>query len=85
MENIVHSIVVENKSRINITSVSEVTAFSDKEIKLKLKDNTVLFIFGSALKISCFDNKNGTFTALGSIENIKYKDAQDNLIKKVFK
>ena len=85
MENIVHSIVVENKSRINITSVSEVTAFSDKEIKLKLKDNTVLFIFGSALKISCFDNKNGTFTALGSIENIRYKDAQDNLIKKVFK
>ena len=85
MENIVHSIVVENKSRINITSVSEVTAFSDKEIKLKLKDNTSLFIFGSALKISCFDNKNGTFTALGSIENIRYKDAQDNLIKKVFK
>ncbi len=85
MENTVHSIIIENKSRVNITSVLEVTSFSDKEIKLKLKDNTVLFIFGSALKISCFDNKNGNFTALGSIENVRYKGVQDNLIKKVFK
>ncbi|MBO5888734.1 MAG: YabP/YqfC family sporulation protein [Clostridia bacterium] len=85
MENIVHSIVLDNKSRVSISSVSEVTAFSDKEIKLKLKDNTVLLILGSALKISCFDNKNGNFSALGKIEMIRYKDAQDNLIKKVFK
>ena len=85
MENIVHSIVIDNKSRMSITSVSEVTAFSDKEIRLKLKDNTVLLILGTSLKISCFDNKNGNFTALGSIESIRYKGAQDNLIKKVFK
>ena len=86
MENLlVHSITIENKSRVNINNVLEVVAFSDKEIKLKLKNNEILFIYGSALKISCFDNKNGSFLASGTVESVRYKSAQDNLIKKVFK
>ena len=86
MENIsLHTITIENKQRVNTTCVSEVLAFSDKEIKLKLKNNNILFIYGVNLKISCFDNKNGNFIASGIIESVRYKDAQDNLIKKVFK
>lgn len=85
MENFVHSLVIENKSRINLTSVLEVLAFSDKEIKLKLKDNTILIVLGTLLKITCFDNKNGNFVAQGVIDSIKYKPKEENVLKKVFK
>lgn len=86
MENLsVHSITIENKSRVVINSVLEVLAFSDKEIKLKLKNNNILFVLGSNLKITCFDNKNGSFIAGGLVESVRYKEAGDNLIKKVFK
>ena len=86
MENtLTHTIVVENKSRINATCISEVLAFSDKEIKLKLKNNNLLFIYGLNLKIACFDNKNGNFIAGGVIESVRYKDAQLGIVKKVFK
>ena len=85
MENICNSLVIENKSRINITSVNEVLAFSDKEIKLKLKDNTIIIVLGSALRITCFDNKNGNFIAQGVIDSVKYKPKEENVLKKVFK
>ena len=38
MENINHILTVENKNKVLITFVLEVLGFSDKEIKLKLKD-----------------------------------------------
>lgn len=85
MENFVHSFTLENKTRISVTAVSEVTAFSDKEIKLKLKDNTLLAISGVNLKISCFDNKNATFLASGQVEGVRYRGVGENLVKKVFK
>ncbi len=86
MENLaVHSITIENKSRVIINSVLEVLAFSEKEIKLKLKNNDVLSVFGNSLKITCFDNKNGSFLANGVVESVRYKSAESSLIKKVFK
>ena len=85
MENNIHSVVIENKSKINVSSVFEVLAFSDKEIKLKLKDNTILIVLGSILKITCFDNKNGAFIAQGVIDSVKYKPKEENVLKKVFK
>ena len=85
MESINHSVIIDNKSRINITSVFEVLAFSDKEIKLKLKDNSIITVFGNNLKITCFDNKNGSFIAQGVIDSIKYKPKEENVLKKVFK
>ncbi len=85
MENLIQNLVIENKSKISVNSVLEVLAFSEKEIRLKLKDNTQLYIFGANLKINCFDNKNLSFLASGSIEGVKYKGAQENLLKKVLK
>ncbi len=85
MENISHTLIIENKSKINLTSVLEVLAFSDKEIKLKLKDNTIIIVLGSLLRITCFDNKSGSFTAQGVIESVKYKPKEESVLKKVFK
>ncbi len=84
MENVSQNIVIENKSKISVTLVSEVLAFSDREIRLKLKDNTILVIVGSNLKINCFDNKNLTFLAVGSIEQVRSRGGE-NLMKRVFK
>ena len=85
MENVNHSIIIENKSKVTITAVLEVLSFSDKEIRLKIKDNKLIDVFGSLLKITCFDNANGKFIATGVIDSIRYKNTQLGLAKKVFK
>ena len=85
MENNIHTINIESKTKINVTSVVDVCEFTEKEIKLKIKDNTFLFIVGDNLKIKCFDDKNGIFTAIGLIELVKYKGGNEGVIKKVFK
>ena len=80
-----HLLTINDKKRVDITSVSEVLAFSDKEIKLKLVDKTTLLISGNNLKISVFDNNSGNATLHGDISLIKYKGKDDTFIKKVFK
>ena len=85
MENFKHSLTVESKSKVLVTEVMEVLAFSDKEIKLKLKDNCILTIEGENLKILSFDNLGGDFTMQGKINCIKYKEKGDSLVKRVFK
>ena len=85
MENICHNVTVESRARITITGVLEVLSFSDKEIVLKLKDNKRIVVVGSNLKIVCFDNKNGNFTAQGLVDEFKYKGVQEGVLKKVFK
>ena len=72
MENFKHSLTVESKSKVLFSEVMEVLAFSDKEIKLKLKDNCILTIEGENLKILSFDNVGGDFTMQGKINCIKY-------------
>ena len=84
MEN-AHFLTVDNKKSANITAVSEVLAFSDKEVKLKLFDKTVMIISGNGLKIAGFDNSNGKALILGEIFFIKYKGKEESFIKKVFK
>ena len=85
MENYLHAINIESKTKINVTGVVEVCEFTEKEIKLKIKDNSHLLILGDNLKIKCFDDKNGNFTAIGVIDLVRYKGGSESVIKKVFK
>ena len=85
MENFCQNVSIESRARISISGVMEVNSFSDREITLKLKDNKRIVIMGNNLKILSFDNKNGNFTAQGLVDELKYKDAQEKFIKKVFK
>lgn len=82
MENL-HVLTVESKRRINVTEAKEVIAFSDKEIRLKLKDGSLLSILGEGLRITSFDDKNGVFGAVGSFMGCKYKQSASSFIKKV--
>ena len=85
MENFKHSLTVENKSKVLVTDTLEVLSFSDKEIKLKLKDNTILTIEGDNLKILSFDNLGGDFTMQGKINLLKYREKNETFVKRVFK
>ena len=85
MENLKHSLTIENKNKILVTETIEVIAFSDKEIKLKLKDNTLLTIEGESLKILSFDNVGGDFTMQGKISLVKYREKGESIVKRVFK
>ena len=82
MQNL-HVITIENKRRITVSEAKEVTSFSDKEIKLKLKDGSILTVLGSELKITAFDDGSGFFTAVGNILGTRYKQSANVFIKKV--
>lgn len=84
MENL-HVLTVESKRKITVTEAKEVIAFADKEIKIKLKDGSVLCVTGSDLKITAFDDKNGIFVAVGNYLSSRYKQSANSLIKKVFR
>ena len=83
MENL-HVLTVESKRRITVSEVKEVLGFSDKEIRLKLKDNSTLNIQGENLKITAFDDCSGQFSASGVFGGAKYKQAISTFVKKVF-
>ena len=85
MENNNHILTIDNKKRLQVTAVSEVLAFTDKEVKLKLNDKTIVFISGNGLKIGGFDNSSGNALILGDVIAVKYKGQEESLIKKVFK
>ena len=80
-----HTLYLENKKSGKITSVLEVKNFSENEIKLKLKDQTVLLLAGSNLKIISFDNGSGVLTFVGDIGSVKYQGKSEKFISKVFK
>ena len=85
MEIVNHTLSLESRRRICLTAVLEVLSFSDKEIRLKLKNNEVLTISGENLKIVCFDSSNSNFTASGNVFGIKYKSGGVPIVKRVFK
>ena len=82
---ILHGLTIENKRKIVITEAKEVVHFSEKEIKIRLKDGSILTAFGDGLKITAFDEKNGNFIALGNIVSVRYGVGGKNFVKKVFK
>ena len=82
---ILHGLTIENKRKISITQVKEVVGFSDREIKIRLKDGSIVTAFGDGLKITAFDEKDGNFIALGNIVSVRYGSGGKSIIKKVFK
>ncbi len=85
MENNIQKVVIENKSEININNVLEVLSFTEKEIRVKLTNSTVIRILGNNLKIIGFDNQSGNFKSKGDILQVIYKGKEESLIKRVFK
>ena len=69
-----------------VTEVKDVTAFSDKEIKLVVGGRSRrLFLVGSGLKITDFSKEKGELTIEGDVSEMRYVGAKENFLKRIFK
>lgn len=78
-------IEINDKKAISASEVKDVSAFSEKEIKLVLLSGKQLFITGAGLKISGFDKGRGEFLAEGDIMSVRFSGAKENIVKRIFR
>lgn len=73
MQEISHLLSIEQRKSVSVTGVESVKAFSETKIELALSGSTTrLTITGTSLKITGFSKSNGTFTAAGTVESVRY-------------
>ena len=73
MQEILHSLTVEQRKSVMVSGVESVKSFSENRIELELSGSkTRLTITGTGLKISGFSKANGSFSATGTVESVRY-------------
>ncbi len=91
MENItkMQNIILENRSRLNVTGVSDVISF-DEQIITAVTELGVLIIKGDNLHLNQFSLDSMELSVEGDINMLQYNDKQsmkkgENLFAKIFK
>ncbi len=84
MPNEIHQsiLTLENRSRLTLTGVGKVDAFSERSILLTVGGQKMR-IDGSGLKVLSFSEGSGSFAASGQIDAVRYL-AQGASLKKLF-
>lgn len=77
-------LTVENQSRISMTGVESVDAFSDMSIRLTVNGKRVQ-ITGAKLKVASFASGSGNFSATGEVKEVRYGGAKGKLLSRLFK
>ncbi|MDD6995817.1 MAG: YabP/YqfC family sporulation protein [Candidatus Borkfalkiaceae bacterium] len=73
MQEINHSIQIDNRKNITVTGVESVKSFSPVKIELTLVSSKTLLIFsGNDFKIIGFSKESGTFRAGGVADGFRY-------------
>ena len=72
MQDMKHSVVIEQKKNIVISGVESVTSFSEVKIVLSILGGERMQVLGSGLKITGFSKASGSFTAEGEVVGISY-------------
>ena len=84
MQEISHSLTIEQRKSISVSGVDSVKSFSESKIELSLLGgNTRLIVTGSGLKITGFSKTSGAFTAEGTVTGISY--GGKSLAARIFK
>lgn len=83
MQEIKHSVIIEQRKNITVSAVESVVAFSEVKILLSLIGGERMSVLGTGLKITAFSKTNGSFTAEGTITNVSY--GGKNVVAKIFK
>ena len=83
MQEMKHSIVLEQKKNLTVNGVESVASFSEVKITLRLIGGEKLQILGMNLKIVGFSKTNGTFQAEGEFTGFSY--AGKSFVSKIFK
>lgn len=79
-----HNLSVEQCKRIMATAITEVDAFSDKQIVLSYQGGKIA-VSGSGMKIVNFSKTGGSFCATGNISGVKYLQKGGSLKQRLFK
>ncbi|MGN1053576.1 MAG: YabP/YqfC family sporulation protein [Candidatus Scatosoma sp.] len=73
MQEVNHSVQIDNRKNITVTGVEAVKSFSPVKIELTLISSKTLLIFsGSEFKITGFSKESGTFRASGVTDSFRY-------------
>ncbi len=84
----IHNIIMENRSKLEISAVNEVISFDENIIILDTAMG-VVEVTGEELHINQLDVKTGELTVTGEVYGIKYNDNasknQGSFISKLFK
>ena len=78
-----HTLFLEHEQGRVATSVGEVLAFNEREIRLKLVSNAKLVVIGDKLKINGFDKGSGELRLSGVVCAVKYSSNYSK-VKKLF-
>lgn len=81
-----HKVELDNHSLLSVTGVKGVPTFSDKEIKVILKDENML-VSGQSLEIKLLDLERGNLVATGFVTGLKYSsgNVETGVLKRLFK
>lgn len=80
-----HALSLEEQKKLVMTDVKEVIYFTEKEIRVLLMNGGKISVFGEELKITVFNNQNGSFAAMGKVKTVKYLGKQESFVKRLFK
>ena len=83
MQEMKHSVIIEQRKNITVSAVESVVAFSEVKILLSLIGGERMSVLGTGLKITAFSKTNGSFAAEGTITNVSY--GGKNVVAKIFK
>ena len=80
-----HSLSIEEQKTFNATEIKEVVSFTDKEVRLITRKDERITVIGDQMKINGFSKSSGAFSLIGTIRQIRYLGAKENLLKRLFK
>ena len=85
---VAHNIILENRSKLSVSGVSDVDSFDEKQV-CAFTDMGFLTIKGSSLHINKFNTQNGELNLSGKIDNLFYSNREPrtaaSFISKLFK
>ena len=79
-----HAISMTDRKKASVTGVSKVDCASETEIVLTTCLGR-LVINGTSLQIVKFDDSDGNLALTGNVDSIKYAQAKQPLLKRIFK
>ena len=79
-----HTIQIVYVQGFFATAVSEVIAFNEREIRLRLATGEKVCVCGENLKINVFNKQQGELRVVGAVSAVKYLNSAKQKIKKLF-
>ncbi len=81
-----HTLMLENRSRLSLTGVEDVSGFNEEAVSVRTTDGT-LIIRGSGLHIDRLNLETGDVSVDGSIDSMQYlgSDGSKSKLSRLFR